>query len=64
MCVEAEWVWDTDGMDWGIGAWKCSRCRAMPPAWWNTERTSPMTKSGSRYCPNCGACMKGVCEKE
>ena len=49
------WIWDEDGMDWNIGAWRCSECKAMSPMWWNTNKTSPMNKSGHRYCPNCGA---------
>ena len=51
------WIWDKDGMDWGIGAWRCSECKAMSPMWWNADKTSPMHKSGHRYCPNCGAHM-------
>ena len=51
------WIWDPDGMDWGIGAWRCSECRARSPMWWNTDKTNPYTKSGHRYCPNCGAKM-------
>lgn len=51
------WIWDEDGMDWNIGAWRCSECKAMSPMWWNADKTSPMHKSGHRYCPNCGAKM-------
>lgn len=57
--VYAEWVWDKDGMDWGIGSWKCSRCRARPETLWKTERsTSPYRFSGSHFCGNCGAKMR------
>lgn len=24
---------DEDGMDWNIGAWRCSECKAMSPMW-------------------------------
>ncbi len=56
--VRAHWYWDKDGMDWGIGAWRCSACKTMSPMWWNADRGSPMHKSGHRYCPNCGAAME------
>ncbi len=58
--VFGRWYWDKDGMDWGIGAWRCSACEAMSPMWWNTDKGSPMRKSGHRFCPNCGARMIGV----
>ena len=52
------WVFDPDGMDWNIPAWKCSKCDCrndnIPP---NLERTNPLRWSGSKYCPNCGAKM-------
>ena len=56
--VKGKWVWDDDGMDWNIGAWRCSVCGAMSPMWWNCEKTNPRTKSGHRFCPNCGADMR------
>jgi hypothetical protein len=56
--VKAHWYWDKDGMDWGIGAWRCSACKAMSPMWWNCDRGSPMHKSGHNFCPNCGADMR------
>ena len=56
--VRATWYWDKDGMDWGIGAWRCSSCKAMSPMWWNADRGSPWHKSGHRFCPNCGADMR------
>ena len=31
--------------------------KAMLPIWWNADRSSPMHKSGHRFCPNCGAQM-------
>ena len=56
--VRAHWYWDTDGMAWNIGAWRCSACKAMSPMWWNADRGSPSHKSGHRFCPNCGAQME------
>ena len=55
---KGQWIWDDDGMDWGIGAWRCSSCKARSPMWWNTERTNPRNKSGHCFCPNCGAEME------
>lgn len=57
--VHGRWIWDRDGMDWGIGAWRCSECKVMSPMWWNADETNPRTKSGHRFCPNCGARMDG-----
>ena len=57
--VRGRWVWDENGVDWGIGAWRCSACWVRSPMWWNTERTSPMNKNGHCFCPNCGAEMDG-----
>lgn len=58
--VHASWVWNPDGMDWGIGAWVCGKCKSRPETWWNTVKEShPLRCSGSRYCGNCGAKMDG-----
>lgn len=57
--VRGKWYWDKDGMDCGIGAWCCSACNTMSPMWWNCDKGSPMHKSGHRFCPNCGADMRG-----
>ena len=58
--VHASWVWNPDGMDWGIGAWVCGKCGSRPETWWNTvKECHPLRCSGSRYCGNCGADMRG-----
>ena len=52
------WVWDEDGMDWGLGAWRCSACGTRPGTWWQGDhRAVPMRCSGSKFCGNCGAEM-------
>ena len=54
----AQWVYDPDGLDWGLGAWVCSSCHmkndnipAMKPD------INPMWFAGSKFCPNCGKTM-------
>lgn len=51
------WIWDDNGMDWGLGAWKCSVCHSRPETWWEAAKGNPYRCSGSHYCPNCGAKM-------
>ena len=53
-----KWYWDKDGMDWGIGSWRCSECHARPETWWQGDSTNPRNKSGHYFCPNCGADMR------
>lgn len=56
----AFWYWDKDGMDWNIGAWRCSACHNRPNTIWETEKNlRPRRWSGSAYCSNCGAVMDG-----
>lgn len=55
-----EWIWDENGMDWGIGAWVCSECRIKPETWWESDqRYNPYRCSGGHFCGNCGADMRG-----
>lgn len=54
-----KWIWDENGMDWGIGAWRCSVCGCKPETWWESDKKYiPMKCSGGKYCGNCGAKMK------
>ena len=56
--VHGEWIWDIDGMDWGIGSWKCKNCHARPNTYWQCDSTiNPLMFASSSYCPNCGAKM-------
>ena len=53
-----EWIWNPDGIDFGIGAWVCGNCRTKPNTFWEgMHDIKPLRFSGSRYCPNCGADM-------
>lgn len=60
--IHGKWEWDENGMDWGLGAWKCSECKAIPQTWWNANKANPLRCSGSRFCGNCGADMRKVVE--
>ena len=59
---EGEWVWNPNGMDWGLGAWECSSCRCRNDNLPMDKNTKPMLWAGSKFCPNCGAKMKGGAE--
>ena len=58
--VHGHWVWDEDGIDWNIGAWKCSRCRCRNRNIHESKDTIPLRWAGSKYCPQCGAKMDEV----
>ena len=59
--VHGHWVWDENGMDWGLGAWRCSVCGCKPETWWEADRKYiPRRCSGSKFCGNCGAKMDEV----
>lgn len=54
------WVWDKNGMDWNIGAWRCSECGARNSNIGSSGTPmldNPMNWSGSKFCPNCGVKM-------
>lgn len=52
-----KWIWDPNGMDWGLGTWKCSECACRNNNLPMNNRINPLVFSGSKYCPNCGAKM-------
>ena len=57
--VVGTWEWDPDGIDYGIGAWKCSNCGSKAETWWAKDGNSnPLKFAGSHYCGNCGAAMR------
>lgn len=53
------WVYDPDGMDFNLGAWVCSECKAKNNNLGGLQGINPYRLVGSRYCPNCGAKMDG-----
>lgn len=54
----AEWYYDPNGMDWGLGAWKCSKCHTKNDNLGMGNNINPYMFSGSKFCPQCGAIMK------
>lgn len=54
-----EWKYNPDGMDWGLGAWQCSLCGCNNNNLPMNNRVNPMRFAGAKYCPYCGARMKG-----
>lgn len=57
--VHGEWEYDPDGTDWGLGAWRCSLCRAKNDNLGMGNNINPHLFVGSKYCPHCGAKMDG-----
>ncbi|MGN0983329.1 MAG: hypothetical protein ACI4OI_00685, partial [Gemmiger sp.] len=55
----SHWVYDPNGMDFGLGAWRCNRCKERNNNLGGPERFSPYRFVGSNFCPNCGAIMRG-----
>lgn len=61
------WIYDENGMDWNLGAWVCSECHCrndnIPTVikFGNEYKriADPRSWQGSRFCPNCGADMRG-----
>lgn len=58
----AYWQWNPDGMDWGLGAWECSKCgfanNNLPSM--AVTHLHPMSFAGSKFCPNCGRKIFGA----
>lgn len=54
-----EWVWDDNAYDWGLGAWVCKGCHSRNDNIPAKKDTNPYMWVGSKYCPNCGADMRG-----
>ena len=54
----SQWIWDEDGMDWGLGAWKCLSCGCRNANLPNDKSIYPYSWSGTKFCPNCGKKMQ------
>lgn len=57
--VYGKWVYNENGMDFNLGAWKCNKCGCRNNNLPVTKRINPLIFSGSNFCPNCGADMRG-----
>lgn len=57
MRPRGKWIWNPNGMDWGLGAWECSECACRNNNLPMNSNMNPLMFSGSNYCPNCGAKM-------
>lgn len=55
--VHARWIWNPNGMDYGLGAWQCSHCFTRNNNLPMNRKMNPLMFIGSKYCPNCGAKM-------
>lgn len=51
------WEWNENAMDWGLGGWVCSECRAKNDNIPAKPDIHPSAWVGSHYCPVCGALM-------
>lgn len=58
--VHAIWVWNPNGMDFGLGAWQCSHCFTRNNNLPMNNKINPFMFTGSKYCPECGAKIKGA----
>jgi hypothetical protein len=56
----SNWEYDPNGMDWGIGAWRCRECRTKNDDLGNTKDIDPYLFAGSKFCPHCGLPMKNI----
>lgn len=55
--VHAHWVYDPNGCDWGIGAYRCSRCDCRNGALPCNEDAYVYSYACAKRCPHCGAHM-------
>ena len=54
----AEWYYNPNGMDWGLGAWLCSKCHTKNDNLGGSKNINPYMFAGSKFCPQCGAVMR------
>ena len=55
--MTAEWIYDENGNDWGLGAWICSQCGSKNDNLGMNKDIDPYVFAGSKFCPHCGLRM-------
>ncbi|MEY8366963.1 hypothetical protein AALA22_15130 [Anaerovoracaceae bacterium 41-7] len=53
----ATWVWNPDGINWGIDVYECSLCGYKNHNTTQKEKDLGRT-AGFKFCPSCGAKMQ------
>ena len=56
--VRGRWVWDPDGLDWGLGCWVCNQCHSRNANIPAQKDMKPLDWAGSKFCPECGTDMR------
>lgn len=57
LVVHAHWVYDPNGCDWGIGAYRCSSCGCKNDSLPCNEDAYVNSYACAKRCPHCGAHM-------
>ena len=55
--IHGKWYYDPDGVDWGLGAWRCDQCGERNNNIGGPKNVNPLRWAGSKFCPNCGSKM-------
>lgn len=55
---EATWVYNPDGLDFGLGSWECSNCGCINHSLGFDKDTDVYMFAASHYCPCCGYKME------
>ena len=55
--VHARWIWNPNGMDYGLGAWQCGQCFTRNNRLPMNSKMNSLMCSGSKQCPECGEKM-------
>ncbi len=61
--MSAHWIYDPNGYDWCLGAWKCSKCGSVNNNIGGGKDINPLIFRGSKFCPECGEKMDEQTEK-
>lgn len=49
--MSAHWIYDPNGYDWCLGAWKCSKCGTPNNNIGGGKDINPLIFRGSKFCP-------------